>query len=148
MLFRSIGLHIKLGNPQYECARYGICEFDSEIGYDAPDLGKVDKRAYALISLTKNKQLSFLIDRSSLTGKTAKEHFGSGFFIMEAPKALPMRVSDKLGVAACQIEAGMYRITATKTHYKIVMELKSITDFKLLDCGCAKRQMSQRAFAL
>jgi hypothetical protein len=145
---KHIGLHIKLGNPKYECARYGICEFDSEIGYNVTNFEKVDKRAYALISLTKNQQLSLLIDRSSLTDKTAKEHFGSSFFTMEVAKELPISLSDKLGIKPSQIEAGMYSIAASKQHYKIVMALKSITDFKPLDCGCSKRQIDRRAVAL
>lgn len=145
---KHIGLHIKLGNPKYECARYGICEFDSEIGLYEPHVEKVDKRAYALISLTKNKQLSLLIDRSSLTDKTAKAHFGNDFFTMEVAKALPIEVSDKWGIKPSQIEAGMYSISATKLHYKIVMALKPITEAKPHDCGCSKRQIDRRAVAL
>lgn len=145
---KHIGLHIKLGNPKYECARYGICEFDSEIGLYEPHFEKVDKRAYALIALTKSKQLSLLIDRSSLTDKTDKEHFGSGFFTMEVAKELPISVSDRLGIKPSQIEVGMYSISANKQYYKIVMVLKPVRDVKPHDCGCSKQQIDRRAVAL
>lgn len=145
---KHIGLHIKFGNPKYECARYGICEFDSDVGFYTAHSEKVDKRAYALLSLTKTKQLSLLVDRNSLTDKTDKEHFGSGFFIVEVAKELPRDISEKLGINPCQIEVGMYSISANKQHYKMVMDIKPITDSKSLDCGCSKRQIDRRVEAL
>jgi hypothetical protein len=144
---KHIDLRIKLGNPQYECARYGICEFDSEGDFYAIPFENVDRRARVTVSMTNNKQLCMLFDRSSLTLQTDKEHFGSGFFTMEVAKALPNSVSDKLGIRPCQIEAGMYSIAASKQHYKIVMALKAIIDFKPLDCGCSKQQIDRRAVA-
>lgn len=144
---KHIDLHIKLGNPQYDCARYGICEFDADGGFYASHLEKVDRRVRALVSLTKRQQLSFLIDRSSLTDETNKEHFGGYFFRMEVPKALPTVLSDELGIKPCQVEAGMYRILSSDKYYKIVMPLKSITDFKPLDCGCSKQETSRMSAA-
>ena len=140
---KHIGLHIKFGNPKYECARYGICEFDSDVGFYTAHSEKVDKRAYALLSLTKNKQLSLLVDRNSLTDKTDKEHFGSGFFTVEVAKELPTDISDKLGIKPCQIEAGMYSISKHKDFYEVVMDTTSNKNFVKADCGCTKNKQRQ-----
>jgi hypothetical protein len=145
-LLKHIFLSIKLGNPQYECARYGICEMDADGDFYLPNFEKVDKRVRAIVSITKKKQLSLLFDRNSLTARTDKEHFGSGFFTIEVAKALPVSVSDKLGIKPSQIEMGMYSISANQRYYKIVVALKPIT-VKALDCGCSKQKMNSMAVA-
>jgi hypothetical protein len=128
-LFKGIYLSIKLGNPRYECARFGICEMDADGDFYLHSLEKMDKRARAIVTVTKKKQLNFLFDRSSLTDKTDKEHFSSGFFTMEVPKELPTALSDKLGMGLCQIEAGVYAISAYKQQYKIVMAIHLLQAF-------------------
>jgi hypothetical protein len=147
-LLKGIGLSIKFGNPRYECARYGICEIDSDGDFYLPNFEKVDKKAWAIVSVTKKKQLSFLFDRSSLTDKTDKDYFSSGFFTMEVAKELPTIISDRLGITPCQIEAGVYCISSANQHqYKIIMGIKPITDITLIDCGCSKHEINKRAVA-
>ncbi len=143
-LIQGIYLSIKLGNPKYECARFGICEMDLDGDFYLPSLEKIDKRARATVSVTKKKQLNFLFDRSSLTPKTNKEHFSSGFFTVEVAKELPTALSDKLSIEPCQIEAGVYAIAAYKQQYKIVMAITPITSVDVLDCGCAKQAINRR----
>jgi hypothetical protein len=144
----GIYLSIKLGNPKYECARFGICEIDADGDFHVPHFEKMDKKALVHVSITKNKQLNCLFDRSSLTPQTDEEHFSSGFFTMEVAKTLPTKVTEKLGIEACQIEAGVYAISVRKHFYKIVMDIKPITDTHSKDCGCSKQQKEQRAIAL
>jgi hypothetical protein len=83
-----------------------------------------------------------------LTPQTDETHFSSGFFAMEVAKALPTKVAEKLGIEACQIEAGVYTISVRKHFYKIVMDIKPITDAHSEDCGCSKQLKEQRAIAL
>ncbi len=136
---KGINLSIKLGNPKYECARFGICEMDAEGDFSIPHSESLDNKARATIVLTKKKQLSFLFDRSSLTAQTDKTHFASGFFTIEVAKKLPTALSEKWDMAPCQIEAGMYAIEAYKQYYKIVIAIAPITSVNPLDYGCSKQ---------
>jgi hypothetical protein len=146
-LLKGIYLSIKLGNPRYECARFGICEMDADGDFYVPFVENIDNKARAVVALTKKKQLSFLFDRSSLTVKTDKAHFSSGFFTIETEKELPAIVLDKLGIAPSQIEAGVYAIRAYKEQYKIVMAIKPITGVHPLDWDCSKQAINRRATA-
>ena len=141
---KGIYLSIKLGNPKYECARFGICEMDADGDFSIPHSENVDNQARATIVLTKKEQLSFLFDRSSLTAKTDKTHFASGFFTVEVAKELPLALSDKLGLEPCQIETGMYAIAAYKEQYKIIMAIEPIKSANVLDCGCSKQIINQQ----
>jgi hypothetical protein len=145
---KGIYLSIKLGNPKYECARFGICEIDADGDFHVPHFEKMDKKALVHVSITKNKQLNCLFDRSRLTPQTDETHFASGFFTMEAAKALPTKVTEKLGIEACQIEAGIYAISVREDYYKIVMDIKPITDAHSEDCNGDKKLKDQRAIAL
>jgi hypothetical protein len=147
-LSKGIYLSIKLGNPKYECARFGICEMDTEGDFFLPHFETVDNKARAIVALTKKKQVRFLFDRSSLTVKTDKTHFSNGFFTMEVAKELPVAVSDKWGIAPCQIEAGVYAIKAYKQQYKIVMVIAPLTSLDALDCGCSKQATNRRTAVL
>ncbi len=139
-------LSIKLGNPRYKCARYGICEInpDDDGSFYGNSTSLMDKRVRATVFATQQQQLIFLFDRNSLTAKTDKTHFADGFFIMEAPKTLPLFVSNQLGIRPCQIATGIYPIVSNNGFYKIVMSIESISQLKQLDCGCSKQHVNTR----
>ena len=143
---KGICFSIKLGNPKYECARFGICEIDLDGDFHLPNFEKMDKRARVIASIAKNKQFVCHFDRSSLTPQTDEEHFSSGFFIMEVAKELPIKLSDKLGIAPCQIEAGVYAVTVRKQHYKILMVIKPVTGGESLGYDCSKRAVALSIF--
>ena len=147
-LSKGIYVSIKLGNPRYECARFGICEIDADGDFFLPHFENVDNQARTKVSKAKKQQLVFRFDRSSLTDKTNKGHFSSGFFTMEIAKELPTALSDKLGIAPCQIEGGVYAIETYKQYYKIVMAIKPITSVNPLNCGCSKQTINKRTAVL
>jgi hypothetical protein len=137
---KNMVLSIKLGNPKHQCARYGICEInpDDDGSFYLPSNPLVDKKVRATVFTTRRRQLLFFFDRHSLTALTHKDHFSTGFFVIETAKELPLSVSNKLGLCPCQIETGIYPIVQDNDFYKITMNIKSISDFKQDDCACAK----------
>jgi hypothetical protein len=138
---KSLFLSIKLGNPRLKCARYGICEInpDDDGSFYGMASQIIDQRVRATVFTTKHAQLRFSFDRKSMTAKTDKTYFASGFFIVEVAKELPLVVTHRLGISPCQIETGMYPISSNKDVYKIVVDIKAITNTGQSDCGCSKQ---------
>jgi hypothetical protein len=112
---------IILGNPRFECDRFGVCKITNE-----PDYGKFPlpyKRSFAKLSFnSKTQHLTFDFELLSLSKATYKHFFSTNSFLIEDDNEiiLSLKTWDLNPTFSLMIPKGKYPILEQNNTLRVV----------------------------
>lgn len=113
---------VTLGNPNAQCANYGICTTEViEPGeweeYTPPVAGKIK----AMLMAESNERMLLQFDRSAVLPATWTIYFSTGFFKIETPYSFPLETAKALGYQYFTLGPGLIPLVFDHLENKVTL---------------------------
>ena len=110
----TIRIELDLGRKSKGCTKVGICVIKIEI-----ELNVRPNHGNGTATINENGGLAIIFESASMDKETVKNHFGSGFFVLEEDYIVDGDVAEKLGIDSYTIKAGKYAAKQTKEGFNV-----------------------------